>query len=107
MTQDTRKKKSIHKRRIRIYLMIFIGLVFLLINSVYSDWRQILSNNKLKEELQTKYVNLLEEEKRLSSEVIKLQDKEYILLYAREKFGYSKDGELVIQIYSDDKEKSE
>lgn len=107
MTQDTRKKKSIHKRRIRIYLMIFIGLVILLINSVYSDWRQILSNNKLKEELQTKYVNLLEEEKRLSSEVIKLQDKEYILLYAREKFGYSKDGELVIQIYSDDKEKSE
>ena len=107
MTQDTRKKKSIHKRRIKIYLMIFIGLVILLINSVYSDWRQILSNNKLKEELQTKYVNLLEEEKRLSSEVIKLQDKEYILLYAREKFGYSKDGELVIQIYSDDKEKSE
>lgn len=107
MTQDTRKKKSIHKRRIKIYLMIFIGLVILLINSVYSDWRQILFNNKLKEELQTKYVNLLEEEKRLSSEVIKLQDKEYILLYAREKFGYSKDGELVIQIYSDDKEKSE
>ena len=107
MIHDTRKKNSHHKKRIKIYLLIFIGLIGLLIGSVYKDWHQILANNKLKNELETKYTNLLEEEKRLTSEVIKLQDKEYILLYAREKFGYSKDGELVIQIYSDDKEKSE
>ena len=72
-----------------------------MINSVFNDWRQILHNQQLKTELTNKYNDLLEDEKRLSSEVTKLQDLDYILLYAREKYGYSKEGELVIQIYSE------
>ncbi len=88
-----------HKRRLRALLITLSVLILLLVNSVFNDWRQILNNRELKTELTAKYDDLLEEEKRLSSEVTKLQDLDYILLYAREKYGYSKDGELIIQIY--------
>ena len=90
-----------HKRRLKALLITFSILILLLINSVFNDWRQILHNQQLKTELTNKYNDLLEDEKRLSSEVTKLQDLDYILLYAREKYGYSKEGELVIQIYSE------
>ena len=45
-----------------------------------------------------KYQELLEEEASLNSEVIKLQDPEYVARYAREKFMYTKDGELILKI---------
>ena len=90
-----------HKRRLKALLITFSILILLLVNSVFNDWRQILHNQQLKTELTNKYNDLLEDEKRLSSEVTKLQDLDYILLYAREKYGYSKEGELVIQIYSE------
>ena len=40
----------------------------------------------------------LEEEETLKSEIVKLQDDEYIARYAREKYLYSKDGEIIIKI---------
>ena len=39
----------------------------------------------------------------LEQEVTKLQDEDYVLRYAREKYGYSKDGELIIRINEKDK----
>ena len=35
---------------------------------------------------------------KLESDVIKLQDPDYVAKYAREKYLYSKDGELIIKI---------
>ena len=41
---------------------------------------------------------LLSEEEKLQSEVTKLQDDDYILRYAKEKFLYSENGELIIRM---------
>ena len=42
--------------------------------------------------------------KEKEQEVTKLQDEDYVLRYAREKYGYSTDGELIIRINEKDKE---
>ena len=41
---------------------------------------------------------ILEKEDLLKSEINKLQDKEYVARYAREKLLYSKDGEIIIKM---------
>lgn len=51
-----------------------------------------------KEELTQKMAKLDEEEEKLSGEVERLQDPEYIARYAREKYLYSKDGEFIIKM---------
>ena len=46
-------------------------------------------------------VKLEDEEKVLSSDIEKLKDPAYIAIYAREKYLYSKDGELIIRLPDD------
>ena len=48
--------------------------------------------------LNKKYNNLLSEEEKLVSEVTRLQDDDYVLRYAKEKFLYSEDGEVIIRM---------
>lgn len=57
-------------------------------------------NNKYVEvrELEKKLADLQEEEKELNSEIVKLQDTDYLARYAREKYFYSKDNEIIIRI---------
>ena len=49
-----------------------------------------------------KLVGLQDEEDVLNSDIKKLEDPEYVARYAREKYMYSKDGELIIR-FPDDK----
>ena len=48
--------------------------------------------------LNKQYNDLLSEEEKLVSEVTKLQDDDYIVRYAKEKFLYSENGELIIRM---------
>ena len=47
--------------------------------------------------LQSSYEELLDTEAALKAEVQKLQDPEYVERYAKEKFLYTKDGEIIIR----------
>lgn len=86
------------RRRIIFLFCIFIPLFIYFICNMTKYVVKIYGNIKEKQELQAKYEETLEEEYRLKSDIIKLQDDEYIARYAREKFLYSKDGELIIKI---------
>lgn len=87
-----------YRLRMVIYLFIFIGILSILSLSCYNYWQQILKNKQIKNELEEKYSKLISNEENLENEVIKLQDPEYAAKYAREKFLYSKDGELIIKL---------
>ena len=63
-----------------------------------SDLIKIHNTKKEINELKTKYEKLLSEEDKLSDDVVKLQDSEYAAKYAREKYLYTKDGELIIDL---------
>ncbi len=82
-----------------IFISIFmIGLVSVLVTSVYTDWKAILDNNKKSESLQAEYEAMIKEEKSLESEVTKLKDPEYVARYAKEKYMYSSEGEVIIRM---------
>ena len=86
------------KRRLIVLMVLFIPLLVLFISNMVSYVSIIYSNVKEKKELEVKYQEILEEEDLLKSEISKLQDEEYIARYAREKYLYSKDGEIIIKI---------
>lgn len=86
------------KRRITLLIMIMIPLLVLFVSRMFSYWSVIITNINEKKELETKYKEILEKEDLLKSEINKLQDKEYVARYAREKLLYSKDGEIIIKM---------
>lgn len=92
------KKTKKERKRMFLISLVIILLLVSLVNSVASEWTKIMDNNNKIEELSKKYNNLLNEEKKLSSEVIKLQDSDYVARYAKEKYMYSADGETIIRI---------
>ncbi len=93
-----KKASKKDKRRILILVIILIPLLVLFISNIFKYGIQILKNIKSKEELDLVYKEKLKEEEKLQSEIVKLQDPEYIARYAREKYLYSKDGEIIIKI---------
>ena len=86
------------KRRSTLLMFIFIPLLIMFVSRMFSYWSVIYSNVKEKKELELKYKEILEREDLLKSEISKLEDEEYVARYAREKFLYSKDGEIIIKL---------
>lgn len=86
------------KRRLVVLMAIFLPLLVLFVSNSINYASIILSNIKEKKELEEKYQEILEEEELLKSEINKLHDEEYVARYAREKYLYSKDGEIIIKI---------
>ncbi len=92
------KRTKKEKRRLRIYIFTIIGLLGLFGYKMYYYWPKIFSNYKEKQELENNYQTLLEDEETLSSDIVRLKDPEYIARFAREKYLYSKEGEIIIKI---------
>ena len=86
------------KRRLTIMTFLLIGLIVGLGVSFFNNWTTILENKKEARQLKEQYNELLEKETALKSEVTKLQDPDYVARYAREKYLYSKNGEIIIRI---------
>lgn len=87
-----------YRLRLLIYLGLLVSIGAILSLSCFSTWKQIVANRKTKEELKNKYSELLESEESLEGKVVKLQDPEYVAKYAREKYLFTKDGELIIDM---------
>lgn len=86
------------KRRMRVYLFLIVGLLSFFAYKMSYYWPKILANYEEKVRLDNNYQALLKEEKELNTNILKLKDPEYIARYAREKYMYSKDGEVIIKI---------
>lgn len=92
-------KKNIKvNRRVKVYLFTIIGLLSFFGYKMFYYWPKIFSNYEEKTKLERQYENLLEEEAELNSDIIKLKNPDYIARYAREKYLYSKNGEVIIRI---------
>ena len=98
--------KKQEKSRIGFLLFSVVIFILILISTVFNDLVQIYNNRTQTEELSIRKQELLEEEKSLKSEVIKLQDPDYIARYAREKYLYTKDGERILTIIDAPTEKN-
>lgn len=93
-----KKKKHQHKKMKVLFISaFFIVLIYYLSFNLIDSLNKINSISKEKEELENRIASLVEEEKKLESDIQKLEDPTYIARYAREKYLYSKDGELIIR----------
>ena len=94
MAKTTKKEK----RRMLIWSLLILVVGAYLSYFAFDYWTRILDNHRTKRELEKEYTSLLELEKDLNSEVIKLHDPDYVAKFAREKYMYSREGELIIRI---------
>lgn len=103
-SKNTRKSKISKKAKLRILLffIIFGGIIGSLSYSFFSNVNKIVSIKREKQILSDRIAELTDEEAVLNSDIKKLEDPEYVARYAREKYLYSKDGELIIRIPDDD-----
>ena len=101
------KKKLNKKAKTRIFLffIIFGSIIRSLSYSFFSNVSKIIEIKNEKKTLSEKLVTLKDEEDKLNSDIKKLKDPEYVARYAREKYMYSKDGELIIRLPDDDTDK--
>lgn len=93
----SRKVTKKEKRRLTLFVLVFIFIITFMCVSVFPDWLKIMANNKELVLLEESYKELLDNEEALKAEVQKLQNPEYVERYAREKYLYTKDGELIIR----------
>lgn len=94
---EIRKSKK-ERRRMFLISFLIIALSAFLIKSVFSDWVQIMNNNKQIHTLTSQKKQLLDDEASLKSEVTKLENPEYVARYAREKYLYSMPDEIIIRV---------
>ena len=77
--------------------MPFIFIIGFTCINIFPDWLKIMKNKKEITLLESSYEELLDTEEALKAEVEKLQDPEYVERYAKEKFLYTKDDEMIIR----------
>ena len=101
-------KKKINKKartRIILFFLIFGSIMVSLSYSFFSNVSKIIEIKNQKKALNDKIASLKEEQEKLNLDLKKLEDPEYVARYAREKYMYSKDGELIIRLPDDDTDK--
>ena len=93
-------KKGVTKkerRRLTLIILTFIFIITFMCINIFPDWLKIMANKKELTILETSYKELLDNEEALKAEVQKLQNPEYLERYAKEKFLYTKDREIIIR----------
>lgn len=91
-------KKKQAKKRFFFVFCLYLVIAVILIHNVGSSVFQIYKTEQEKIKFQKELEALKEKEDELKGTVTKLQDPDYIARYAREKYLYSKDGEIIIRI---------
>ena len=85
------------KRRLTLFISAFMIIIVFMVVNIFPDWLKISENNKELAYLEEEYTVLLDDEKALKAEVEKLKNPEYMERYAKEKFLYTKDNEIIIR----------
>ena len=94
-------KKKKNKKKLKRMLFLGVSSIAIIIATTYTIgkyWVEIYDKYQEKKELKKKLVTLKEKEDELKVDASKLQDPDYIARYAREKYSYSKDGEIILRI---------
>ena len=86
-----RKKKTKSRARVCLFVPICAVAIIAIFTAVGNYWVQIFEKYQ-------------EKEAELKVDVEKLEDPDYIARYAREKYMYSKDGEIILRLPEEDEE---
>lgn len=95
-----KKRKYSAKTKGRMFIIFsFIGVIIVTLSyTLLINVREIKVLNDEMEKLNEENRLLVLEEERLEADIKRLKDPEYIARYVREKYLYSKDGEIILRI---------
>lgn len=100
--KNKKSKAKLKPKKKFLRLLVFGGFCVIVsavfLNIVITSFADISAKYKEKEELSKELVDLKEKEQKLSLDVEKLQDPEYVGRYLREKYLYSKSSEYIIRL---------
>ncbi len=85
------------RRRLTLFILAFLFIIGFTCINIFPDWLKIMQNKQEITLLQESYEELLDTEEALKAEVQKLKDPEYVERYAKEKFLYTKEDEIIIR----------
>ena len=93
-------KRKNKKAKIRVLVLLPICLVVLgaIFMAIGSYWVKIYDKYQEKGALEEEIIALKEKEEQLKVEVDRLEDPDYVARFAREKYMYSKDGEIILRL---------
>lgn len=92
------KKQKKTCARLVLFVPFCCFVVIAISATVGNYWVQIAAKYKEKQELNEKILALREKEAELKVDANKLEDPDYVARYAREKYMYSKEGEIIIRL---------
>ena len=95
-----KKKRKTLKYKIRFFLafVLFGSITAVLGYNLVTNILIIKEMNLQKSALKDQIVDLAYQKEVLETDILKLEDPDYIAKYVREKYFYSKDGELILRI---------
>ena len=98
MSKKHKKKSVKYKIRILLAFLVFASITSVLGYNLFCNINSIKALVIEKKELSDKISALQDEKEDLENDIKKLEDSDYIARYVREKYLYSKDGELILRI---------
>lgn len=98
MARKRRKYTVKTKSRMLVIFLFFIVIISTLGYTLFFNVCQIVDLKLDMIELKEKKLELEDEEKVIEADIKRLQNPEYIARYAREKYFYSKPGEIILRI---------
>lgn len=102
------KKRRVKKSVVKLVLRIVsISIIIYFCITAVSYVVKIKSLSYKEKSLINELVSLKENEEKLKTDILKLNDKEYIARYAREHYLYTKDGEYTLKIDENDDTKKD
>lgn len=97
-----KKKKLKFRYRLVLFIPVCLLVIITIFATIGSYWVQISQKYQEKTRLADEILSLKEEEEILKVDVERLQDPDYVARYAREKYMYSKDGEIILRLPEDE-----
>lgn len=98
MVKKHKKYTATTKSRIVIVFFVFIVVIATLGYTLFLNLKQVNEIKRGLNSLEKEQLTLLDKEKALEADIKRLSDPLYVARYAREKYFYSKEGELILRI---------
>lgn len=98
--KKTQKSKS--KYRLCLFIPVCLVMIMMIFTAVGNYWVQIAHKYQERSTFKNQLLSMKEKEEELKVDVDRLEDPDYVARYAREKYMYSKDGEIILRLPNTD-----
>ena len=100
-----KKVTKASKRRLLLFGSVSVVIIVYFLVSLFTYMSDIYNLKREEYKLTQDLIELQGEEKELDTQIDMLKDEDYLARYARENYLYSKDGEIVLKIQANNKDK--